>query len=179
MTLDEVKTLLHQNNISFHQTEYSDVADFWRHIALFPKTSKAKPCKVVSIVILSNNQKKNIELQFNDTTNGFVFEELWFGEYSFEMFDTQEEYLASEIISSVLEIIQCKCVFISANDLKNKRWLGDAVFDYEDTDDLFGNAGYQKALRKIEAPKKIFSKIFGARTQYEIFDWNTYRCIIK
>lgn len=179
MTLTEAQNLLEAHSIPFTQKFYENEAEYWKHALLFPYTENAKPCRVIALVIHSSNHIKHIELQFNDTPDGWKFEELRFGGYSYEMFDTLEEFLPTEIIENISEIMQNKLAFIEGNDLKKKMWCGDAVFDYTDDDEFFGKHGFQESVRHIEQKKSFWAKLFRTRMQYEIYDWNTYRCIIK
>lgn len=81
------------------------------------------------MLIKSNNGKKNIELQFNAVGDVFRFEELWFGDYCYEMFDYNEDMLADDLIRNILEIKQGNFIVIVLNDLRRKRRLSDACFD--------------------------------------------------
>ena len=83
------------------------------------------------------------ELQFNEIDGVFVVVELRFGEYCFEFSDVFEEILATELISVVKEIQEGKMIVIIANNLKKKRWIGDAIFNLND-DDEFGKIRYEK-----------------------------------
>ena len=179
MNLKEVQELLSKNDIIFHTAHYKNEAEFFNHIEPFPYTSKCKKGETISLIILSKNGKKNIEIQFNESSEGFLFEDLWFGGFSFDMFGVSEEYFVSELLLHITDIIERKVVFIEAHDMKKKRWLGDSVFNYEDDDDVFGVSGYRRALQRIEKPKSLFSKIMKSKKQYEIFDWETYRLIEK
>ena len=179
MTLAEVKELLKIHNISFEQSEYENENEYWHHVLMFPYTANAKSCKVVALVIHSNNGKKHIELQFNSTPNGWKFEELRFGGYCYELFDTLEEFLPTDLVENISEIMQNKLVFIESFDLKKKKWCGDAVFDYTDEDEIFGKHGFREAVRHIEKKKSFSAKLFQIKKLYEIFDWNFYQCIIK
>ena len=179
MTLEEAKQLLRTNNIEFNILEFSSEAEYWRHSVLFPDTKNAKSCKVIAIIIKSNNEKKNIELQFNLRDNGFLFEELSFGDYCFEMFDYKEEYLAKDLLENIRRIMSGSFKVILANDLKKHRWLGDACFDMNDDDDVFGEQGFEKAVNRIKKPKSFISKLTKSKVLYEIYDWNTYQSIEK
>lgn len=179
MTLAEAEELLNKHNISFEPIEYETEKMYWQHAMLFPYTANAKPCKVTALVIKSKNDKKDIELQFNAVDHEFVFEELRFGGYCYEMFDIPEDTLPTDLIEKITEIMQGNLTIIVLNDLKKKRWNGDACFDRNDDDDVFGEAGFQKALQRIENRKSLFTKLFRHQKQYEIYDWNTYRCVIK
>ena len=178
MTLSEVKELLTKNNIEFKLLEFENETEYWNHISMFPCTKNAKPNKVVAIVIESKNGNKNIELQFVENNSVFCFEELWFGEYSYEMFDYNEEMLPQDLMQNIIEIEKGELIFIALNDIKKHRWLGDACFELSD-DDAFGKKGFQKAMKRIDKPKSFLSKLRKSKLQYEIYDWNTYQCIIK
>jgi len=179
MTLEEAKQLLRTNNIEFNILEFSSEAEYWRHSVLFPDTKNAKSCKVIAIIIKSNNEKKNIELQFNLKDNVFFFEELSFGDYCFEMFDYKEEYLSKDLLENIRRIMSGSFKVILANDLKKHRWLGDACFDMNDDDDVFGEQGFEKAINRIKKPKSFISKLTKSKVLYEIYDWNTYQSIEK
>ncbi len=178
MTLTEAKELLIQNDITFEVLEFETEAEYWLHATSFPYTKNAKSCKVIAIIIKSKNEKKNIELQFNDVDGESYFEELRFGDYCYEMFDYNEEMLSDDLINYILEIMQGNLRVINLTDLTKKRWLADACFDLND-DDAFGEVGFQKAMKRIEKPKSFLSKLKRSKKQYEIYDWNTYQCIIK
>ena len=179
MTLNDAKILLSENNIIFDVCEYENEATYWRHRMLFPYTKNARNCKVITLVVASNNQNKHIELQFNDIGGEFCFEELSFGDFCFEMFDYNEEMLADDLLNRIKEIQSGNFIVILANDLKKRSWLGDACFDLNDEDDAFGCGGFEKALERIRKPKGLISKLFKTQKQYEIYDWNTYQCIVK
>ncbi len=179
MTLSEVKILLSENNIDFDVCEYENEATYWHHISLFPYIKISRNCRVTTLIIVSINKKKNIELQFNDVGNEFRFEELYFGDFCFEMFDYNEEMLADDLLDQIKEIQSGNFVVIVANDLKNKRWLGDACFNPNDDDDIFGQQGFEKTMARINKKKGFLARLFKSRTQYEIYDWNTYQCIVK
>ena len=179
MTLSEAKELLIKNNISFKLFEFENETEYFHHSILFPYTKKARSNKVIAVVIESKNGKKNIELQFNDVNGTYQFEEMLFGEFCYEMFDYNEEMLAEDLIYNITEIIEGNMAVIVLNDIKNKRWLADARFDLSDDDAEFGKPGFQKVMQKIEKPKSFLSKLIKSKSQYEIYDWNTYRCIVK
>ena len=179
MTLSEAKALLIENNIKFELLEFRNEEEYLQHSILFPYIKKARPNKVIAIVIKSKNGNKNIELQFNEVDGVYCFEELRFGDYCYEMFDYNEEMLADDLINNILEIMQGCLRIINLTDLTKKRWLADACFDLNDNDDVFGEVGFQKAMKRIEKPKNFLSKLKRSKKQYEIYDWNTYRCIVK
>lgn len=178
MTLSEAKELLHKHNISFEQVEYENETEFFKHITMFPYTKKANPCRVIALVLHSKNEQKHIELQFNAVGDDFIFTELFFGDYGFELFDCYEEMLPNDLIEHISEITQGNLVIIVMNDIKNKRWIGDMCFSRNDNDTI-GMPGLQKALHRIKKAKGFFAKLFKSKKQYEIYDWISYQCIIK
>lgn len=118
MTLSDAKILLSENNIDFDVCEYENEAAYWHHRMLFPYTKNARNCMVTTLIIASNNKKKNIELQFNDIGNEFYYEDLSFGDYCFEMFNYNEEMLADDLLDRIKEIQSGNFAVIVANDLK-------------------------------------------------------------
>lgn len=179
MTLNDVKMLLSKNNISYELYEFENEAAYIHHAILFPYTKNAKNCKVIALTIASNNKKKNIELQFNAVDNNYIFEELRFGDFGFEMFDYNEEMLTDDLLNRINEIQGGSFAVIVANNLKSRRWLGDACFDLSDDDDCFGKHGFEKAMKRIKNPKGFIARLFKSQKQYEIYDWNSYQCIVK
>ena len=172
MTLEETRKLLSSHNIPFQTMPFQNEEEYWRNIALFPCVKNAKNCKVLALVIPSANGKKNIELQFNDVGGVFRFVDMRFGDYCCELFDRTGSGLANCLIEEIQSVMSGRIVIISANDLKRKSWLGDACFDYEDS-------GFQKAIGKIEKKKRFFAAVLGSKIQYELFDWNTCREVIR
>ena len=179
MTLNDVKILLLENDIVFDVREFESEAAYFHHVAMFPYTKNSKPCKVIALIIRSNNGRIDIELQFNIEDDNIRFKELWFGDYSFEMFDCNEEMLADDLLERIREIQSGNFVVINANDIKNRRWLGDSCFDLNDNDAFFGQQGFKKAMGRINKPKGLLSRLFRTQKQYEIYDWNSYQCIVK
>jgi hypothetical protein len=151
--------ILTENDFVFKVSEFEDEATYWHHTMLFPYTKNARNCKVLALIITSNNGKKNIELQFNAVDDDFLFEELRFGDFCFEMFDYKEEMLADDLLDRIKEITNGNFTVIIKNDLKNKKWLADACFDLDDDDDAFGRQGFEQAIQRIRQPKGFISKL--------------------
>ena len=189
MTLDDAKVLLTDNNIPFDLVEYENEKEYWHHTMLFPYTKNAQVCKVLVLVVRSNNGKKDIELQFNEKDGIFCFEEIRFGSYCFEVLcEVKEEKLAEELIACIREVQEGYWRVIVANNIKRRFWLWDACFDLNDTDDdISGKKAFDEAMLLIEESEKVSGGVFGkfldkllrTKVQYEIYDWNTYQCIVK
>lgn len=72
MPINEAQNLLNNNGIPFFKTHYTDEADFYHHALMFSYTKKCKKEEIIALVVLSKNGKMNIELQFNNTSNGYI-----------------------------------------------------------------------------------------------------------
>ena len=145
------KELLSANGITFELQEFQNEAAYFQHLTL-SYTKKTRPDKVIALIIKSKNGKKGIELLFNKLDGIFRFEELSFGDYCFEMFDTAEEYIADELLTNINEIKSGNLTVITANNIKRKCRLYEGGFDLNDDDDSFGKPGFEKAIRKIQKP---------------------------
>ena len=179
MTLTDAKMLLEKRRIPYQTAQYENEADYWRHLMPFPYTQSARNCKITALVIPSVNGVKDIEIQFSRHRGTYVFDELWFGGYSFEMFDYDPELVEADLLDKIGQIVDGKLTVILSNDQKRRRWLGDACFDLKDDDNVFGAPGFREAMEKIEKPKTFWQKLRGQRIQYDIYDWRTHRQIVK
>ena len=174
MTIEEAEKFLIENNIPFEKCSYSNEADFYRHIALYPNSLSGKTCKVITLVVRCKNGYKDIELQFNDSEMGYTFEDLYFGEYSFEFFNYKKDLLPDAIAETIDLIIQGRTVIVVANDLKRHRWLTDACYDLlEETDK------YNSVIERIQKPPTIVDRLLRSVRQYEIYDYEKYERFIK
>ena len=179
MTLTDAKMLLEKRRIPYQTAQYENEADYWRHLMPFPYTQSARNCKVTALVIPSVNGVKDIELQFNRRRGEYIFEDLRFGGYSFEMFNYDPDLLEADLLDYIGRIADGKLAVIERNNLKKRRWGGDACFDLSDDDSVFGAPGFREAMEKIEKPKTFWQKLTGQRLQYDIYDWRTYRQVTK
>jgi hypothetical protein len=135
--------------------------------------------QVAALVIPAVNGVKHIELQFNRIRGAYSFEELYFGGFSFEMCYHEPDMLEADLLDIIGRIVDGKLAVIEANDLKRKRCIRDGSFDLKDDDNVFGAPGFREAVAKIEAPKTFWQKLTGQKCQYDIYDWRTYRQIVK
>ena len=180
MTLSQTKELLKSNFMQFTEMEFANEVDFLNHISQFPYTKKAKEHKFYALIIQSNNGKRHIELEFEEKNGEYVFWDLWFGDFCFEFFsdDADEDY--SYLIEEIQQIMKGNCTIIIVTNPETKRRIADAQFGRNDTDDdMFGEMGFQKAMKRIRKKRTFFERLFGFRRSYEIYDWNTYERIVK
>ena len=179
MTLTEAKILLEKRRIPYQTAQYENEGAYYRHLTPFSNVKHSRPCKVTALVIPSVNGVKDIELQFNRSRRDYIFRDLHFGGYSFEMFDCAPDLLEADLLDLIGRIVDGKLAFVEVNDPKRRRWLSDSCFDLTAEDNVFGAAGYREAVAKIEKPKTLWQKLRGRRIQYDIYDWRTYRQVIK
>lgn len=179
MTLTDAKILMERHRIPYQTAQYENEEAYYRHLALFPYTKNARDCKVIALVIPAVNGVMDIELQFNQKRGEYVFWDLFFGDYCFDMFDYNPDMLEADLLENIGQIVDGKLAVIVKNDLKRKHWLGDARFDLTDDDNVFGEPGFRAAVAKIEKPKTFWQKLTGKRIQYDIYDWRTHRQVIK
>lgn len=179
MTLTEAKTLLEKRRIPYQTAQYEDEGAYWRHLMPFPYTQSARKCKITALVIPAVNGVKDIELQFSRSRGEYFFDELYFGGYGFELFDQDPELVEADLLDFIGQIVDGKLAIIVANNLKKKRFVSDGCFDMTDSDSVFGAPGFRDAVAKIEASKTLWQKLTGPKIQYDIYDWRTYRQIVK
>ena len=55
----------------------------------------------------------------------------------------------------------------------------EAIYLDDDDDAFFGRQGFEQAIQRIRQPKGFISKLLKSKLQYEIYNWNTYDCIVK
>ena len=179
MTLSQTKELLKSNFIQFTEMEFANEVDFLNHISQLPYTKKAKEHKFYALIIQSNNGKRHVELEFEEKNGEYVFWDLWFGDFCFEYFLCDSINCAS-LVEEIQEIMNGNHTIIVVSNPKTKQWLSDSYFDRNDIDDdMFGEIGFQKAMKRIRQKKTFWEKLFGFNRNYEIYDWNTYECITK
>ena len=176
MTLSQVKEMLQSQALPFTECTFENEADFLHHISSFANTKNTNQNKFYGLMIHSNNEKTHITLEFEEKNNEYVFLDLWFGDVCFEIGIEDCAFLLDEIRN----IATGKRTVISVTNPARKQWLSDTVFDRNDSDDdVFGEIGFQKAMKQIRRKKTFWEKLFGFNRCYEIYDWNTYECVTK
>lgn len=180
MTLTEAKTLLDTNGIRYSESHFNCIAEFESHISSFTFPDSIEECASAILTVASSNNYRNIELLFIDEEHegDYFFYDLYFGQYCYELFDyfEEDEDQPQLLIDHINQIISNNTAVIIRNDLSRKIWDGDAIFEKNIASEL---QAFEKAKRRIQTKKGIIGKLFGIKTQYEIYDWNTYQCIIK
>lgn len=179
MTLTEAKTLLERKRIPYQTALYESEAEYLRHLMPSPYTQNIPKCKVTALVIPSVNGVKNIEMQFNRVRGQYLFEELWFGSFCFDLYNHDPDILEADLLDIIGRIVDGKMAVIECYNLKRKRWVSDSSYDLTDDDNVFGAPGLRDALKKIDAPRTFWQKLTGQKLQYDIYDWRTHRRVVK
>ena len=179
MTLKQVEELLKEKDIDFSVCDFENEEEYLRHVHIFPVTKYAEDCRVKAIIIKCNNGYKNLELQFNEVDGEYIFIELLFGEFCFDMFENQNEFLANDLIFNIYQVLSEQIAIIVKNDLKKKRWLSDDCFILNEEDPIFGEPAFFRALSYIQRPKNFIENKLTGKMQYEIYTANSYQCIIR
>jgi hypothetical protein len=179
MTLLEAKTMLERRQIPYETAQYENEAEYFCHLMPFPYLKNAESCQVIALVIPSVNGMKNIELEFLPKRGEYVFHELHFGGYCFEMYNHDADLLEADLIDLIGQVVDRKLGVIEVNDRRKKRWKSTLCFDLSDDDDVFGTRGFRETLEQIDSPKTFWQKLTGQCIQYDIYDWRNYRQVIK
>ena len=174
MTIENAKKILNNENIAFIETVYASEKDYWIKSEDFKNASfkNAREIKVATLVIVSNNKHKDLTLQFFEKDNQFEFDDLLFGSYSFEMFDYNPNMLAHDLIHNIKLVMSGNAKAIKAYN-KAKRISATGLFDISDDADV---EDLNNILARIEKKKK---SLLGSKKYYDIYDWNTYKTIVK
>lgn len=184
MTLSEVQNLLDTNRITYRREEYENEGVYSAHRVLFPyRPEQAAPCKVLVLVIPSRNGQKDLELQFNQSGEEFLFQDIFFGAYSFELFHRPEDELPAALMECITETMEGNVAFIMADSLKDKTHLWGGCYGLTDDDPLLGKAAYDAAVQSILAPHSLLGRLLSPKGEpkerYELYDWNSYQCVLK
>lgn len=172
MNLECAKELLAGRGVPFRTEEYACEADFWKHICLFPFAKNAADCRVIAVVISSNNGHRDLELQFAEMEEEYIFKELWFGDYSFEAFDYEPDTLEDEVLSDIEDVMSGNLMAFVINELSKQQWLGDGL--------LKKDSDYAKKLKRDALkPRTWKQKVRKMKLQYEFYDWDNYQKTIK
>lgn len=183
MTLEYAKKLLSEKGIPFIETIYESEKEYWLKNKEFENASfkNAREMKVATIVIMSNNKHKNLILQFYEKNNEFEFDDMLFGAWFFEMFDYNPDMLVDDLLHNIEFVMSGNAMVIDSYKICHgtKKWYSDAIFNMSDDENVSDKLGFEKALARIEQKKSFLKTLFGVKMYYDIYDWNTYRNVVK
>lgn len=176
ITIEQFKKCLDNENILYKSQEYDNLEEFYDHLYMFPVYNKKERIgKVKALIIKNDNNNKDIELIFCEDNKDFFFNDMFFGEYSFEFFDWDVNYEEiDDLLLEIKNIMENNVSVIIINNISKKRYVGDFCFDGTNKDK------YQRIINSINKPKSIIKKIFSKSIlQYDIYNWNDYYVIKK
>lgn len=176
--LDRIKEKLQDLEIPFEESHYENRIIFWQEIEVFPDEEKPAPYPVLALTIKSNNDKKDLAVVFEQVGDRYEFCDLFFGSFGFELFDSGEEVTDELLLDLIKNVMQNEATVIYAVDITKNKWLWDGIFDLNDPDP-HDKEEFEQKLIEIQKPKKGLSKLLDHETRYEIYNWNTYRCVLN
>ena len=167
MTLEEGNALLDREGIGYEQRNYGSQKEYWEDTMRFPRAANAGQCSVTVLRIPAPNGTAHLGLQFNERNGVFEYVDLWFGAYSFELWDGGEE----ELLECIRHVRSGQSWCAIRWDLDRKRWCGDAMYDLQE------DPGPGKLLEALARPKDFWERLFKKHFLHEVYDWNEYHCI--
>ena len=176
MILQQALALLTDNNIQYILTTEPDKAAFYRQKGFVPRTHSGE---FRLITIPNPNHAIGAQLIFDGISEDARFIDLEFGGYWYELFDTEEQYLAEELISEIHQIMSGTAYVIFARDTKTGQWQWDGMYDDYPDEEENSMEGFRRAMEKIKRPKCWWQKMTGKSTTYEIYNWHCHEMIVK
>ena len=177
MTIEHVKSMLMERRIPFLIFDYDNEEEYLKHVHKYPELKYAQPCRVKVIVIECFNGYKNLEIQFNEEDGEFLFIELLFGEYCFDMYENQNEFTPNDLMYNIHQVLSEQLAIIVKNDIKRERWISDDCYVLNDDDPIFGEPAFFAAVGYINRPHRFYESLKSPRYQFEIYTANSYQCI--
>ena len=176
--LNRISEQLQDRAIPFEELHYENRNSFWQAIEVYPDEEKPTPYPVLALTVKSNNGKKDLAVVFEQVDDRYEFCDLFFGSFGFELFDAEEEITEGSLLDLIEDIMRNETTVIYAVDITKNIWLWDGVFDLNDPDP-HDKEEFEKKLQEIQKPKKGLSKLLDHETRYEIYNWDTYRCVVN
>jgi hypothetical protein len=179
MTLKEVTDLLDDKEIEYSLCKFNNEKEFLKHIYVFPDLTNAQDYKVCALTIKCKNGYKDIVLQFNNSCGVYLFDEMLFGEFCFEMYSCEERYIADALLNNIYQVESNSIAIIVENDLDKKLWVQDDCYYLVEDNQDFGEPAFFRELARINRPKTALEKKMSTKKQYEIYTYDSYQCIIR
>ena len=181
MIYSELKKWLEENQIDYIEkdsTESYKVPDPQnilqrRFTFLAPKKIENRELKKLTIV--SNNGKMNLDLIFYKNEEQYDFEDIVFGRFYFEFGSIIDHDSFVDLIDIVQSIITNKMKILSVSYADTGEWILDHRFDMSDPEEQLQFNRYMARVDK----KKCHPYIRKGSMMHEIYDWNTYDCIVR
>lgn len=186
MTLTEMKAWLDENGIEYKEETYSYSGEmkepetpsfFSRLFAVEPLYKSGK-----ELIIESKNGKRNLELSFGRDNTNYIFTLMMFGNYLFDI--DEEDFNIEEAAELVRSVIQGNKKFICEY---GEDFADDDISDNDECFDMADPKERDAFHRKVDRIRnvnqgmlnKVIKFLYQVPKKYEIYDWNTYECIVR
>lgn len=176
MKWNEVKNLLEHNGLEYKSSRVENIGEHHRQQGFL----KSKENHAIKMITIPNPyHDKNIELIFDSDGENPKFYDLDFGGYCYELFDCNEDDIEKQLIKEIKDIISGNVYIIFARNVKSGEWFFDGCFFDSPDEDENTMDEFRDLIARIRSPKSWIRKITKRIDQYEIFNWNSYECVIK
>lgn len=165
MDIEQTRELLKSKNIRYTEREYETEKEYWRHICEYYYCEHASDDRVKAFVIPCRNGKRNIELQLTEREGEYVFTELYFGTFCFELSEADlGESIGQELEKHLDNLLNGRYTVVSAADLK----AGRLVFDGFSID--LPSETKTSLIEKLIKANGFIGKLRKQSFAYEIYD---------
>ena len=166
MDIDRAKEMLKRRKARYKEASYATEKDYWRHICEYYYCEHASDNKVRALVIPCKNGGRNIELQFTENNGNFIFTELYFGSFCFELSEStqQEEEQERELNNHLDNLLEGRYTVVTAADLN----AGRLVFDGFSPD--MPPDTKQRLADRLGKANSIWGRLGRKNFAYEIYD---------
>ena len=132
-----------------------------------------------AIIMDGGCKEAPLRVVFGEAEGEQRFIDLRFGQFDYELFQYSEETVLDELAEDIRAVLSGKTKVISAWETCTHRWRGDACFYVAPGEDEDDSDEYAAAVRRIERPKCRLLRCLTSRVTYAIYDWHSYREIIR
>ncbi len=176
MKLHELTDLLVKNGYGYEICDI-DANEYYTSKG-FRSSKRNKTTQIKVVTIKNPHHSQNLEFTLYKRDVDFVMLDLWFGGYSYELYD-DELYEDDLILEEIKRVMDNKVHIIFVRNAKTDLWFCDMAFWESDKDWENDMGEYDSTMKRIRKKKSLLWRIFGRTDKYEIYTWKDYECIIK
>lgn len=175
MKIDEAKILLNTKGITFKEKDFATQREYWEHCSEFwnmENASTSTESRIKALVIPCANGKKDIELEFELKDDEFVFADLLFGSFSFEIMDflSEGETVEDELMKYLPDLLNNRYTILTVNQ------VGRGVIMDSYRPDV-SKEEREKVLNAYGGAISFWGKLFKRRFIAEVYDRDTYETV--
>lgn len=166
MDIDRAKEMLKRRKTRYKEASYATEKEYWRHICEYYYFEHASDNRVRALVIPCGNGERSIELQFTENNGSFIFTELYFGTFCFELSESAEEgeERERELNKHLGNLLEGRYTVVTAADIN----AGRLVFDGFSPD--MPPDTKQRLADRIGKANSIWGRLARKKFAYEIYD---------